>query len=191
MLRRAGVGRVLLDQFDYPRLASELRSIEKILDCGAYRVWKSRESKKALTVTLDDYLEFAEGAGPSFKHVASLDVIGDPAQSRENWLSALRRGLAKRLRMFPVWQFGSAAALLEEYLRESEVVGIGGLVPLMRAKDEAMLRELKKLPHGRATALSPFRSVMAARHQPAQGPHLFRRFFALAGGGAQGTFDLH
>jgi hypothetical protein len=45
----------------------------------------------------------------------------------------------------PTWHWGDDRELLEQYLTESWLVGIGGLVPLMRQKDETMLAELTAL----------------------------------------------
>ena len=44
-----------------------------------------------------------------------------------------------------MWHWNDKQKTLEKYLDEAEVVGIGGLVTRMRAKDERMLKDLEKL----------------------------------------------
>lgn len=142
MLREAGAVRLLADPFDLRHLAGERRSV--VLDTGAYKIWKSRESDAPLSVGLDEYERVATTEGP-FDFVVSPDEIGDPARTRDQWLEMRRRGLQRRVTLVPVWQFGASDDLLRAYAEESRLIGIGGLVPFMREKDEGMLRALKKV----------------------------------------------
>ena len=146
MLRDAGIRRYLFDVYDYQRQLKSIRelktelgsSIRLMLDSGAYREFKSRTQ----FVSHQDYKALAETSAFSFR--VAKDVIGDPEQTMQNWLD--HYSPARTLWSFvPVWEFGAPREHLEFYLQEAEVVGIGGLVPSMRGKDEAMLRELKRL----------------------------------------------
>lgn len=135
LFREAGVANVLVDPKDlgnadgFPNVA---------LDSGAYRAFK-----KGAALDIAAYLELARSRSFAF-HVAP-DVIGDPVQTRENWLLHRQPGMA------PVWQWGDEVANLERYLDEAPLVCIGGLVQLMRAKDEPMLAQLGEIvaAHGR------------------------------------------
>jgi hypothetical protein len=130
MLAAAGVRHLLVDQFDLPHVP---RGRERVaLDSGAYRAMK-----KNVCLSVDDYIRLIRNSGP-FDFVVSLDVIGDPARSRDNW-EAMRRAGVEAL---PVWQWGARQDELRAYLDEAQIVGIGGLATLMRDKDARMLDEL-------------------------------------------------
>jgi len=156
MLQEAGVSRIMVDQFDYHLVDWSRTDIDFwqggiALDCGAYRICKSGGK---LSLDFDDYMELATTADDGhLDFVVSPDVIDNPHQTRVNWLrtlawldSNLDGGLPETQPLFvPTWHWGSDRGLLDLYLAESWLVGIGGLVPLMREKDEAMLAELTAL----------------------------------------------
>jgi hypothetical protein len=143
MLESAGVKRMLVDPFDLKHIPSGRAHVA--LDSGAYRVLKRNlKRKRKLNLDLESYLTVVRSRGP-FDFAVSLDVIGDAAKTRENW---------KRLRslksvddppFIPVFQWGSPNDELKRYLDEAPVVGIGGLVGLMRDKNERMLTQLRDL----------------------------------------------
>jgi hypothetical protein len=128
MLAAAGVRHLLVDRFDLPHVPRG----RVALDSGAYRAMK-----KNLSLSVEDYIRLIGNSGP-FDFVVSLDVIGDPARSRNNW-EALRRAGVEAL---PVWQWGARQDELRAYLDEAQIVGIAGLATLMRDKDARMLDEL-------------------------------------------------
>jgi hypothetical protein len=131
MLDEAKVRHVLVDQFDLPNVPRGREGVA--LDSGAYRA-----GKKNLRLNVDDYIRVIRDSGP-FDFIVSLDVIGDPASSRDNWEAMKRAGV----RALPVWQWGAAPEdELKAYLDEAQVVGIGGLATSMRNKDARMLDEL-------------------------------------------------
>lgn len=132
MLREAGVEHVLVDPTDLPQ-AERFRHIA--LDSGAYRIWK-----KGGALDVSAYLELVERLAGRIDFAVAPDVVGDPEATKRNWLQV--RHCRK---VVPVWQWGSPWEHLEEYLSERELVCIGGLVPLMRVKDEKMLAELEAL----------------------------------------------
>lgn len=132
MLREAGIDCVLVDQVDIPR-AEGFRRVA--LDSGAYRVWK-----KGGMLDVNAYLKLVERLADRIDFAIAPDVIGDPEATKRNWLR-----VQHCRKVVPVWQWGAPREHLEEYLSERELVCIGGLVPLMRAKDERMLAELEVL----------------------------------------------
>jgi hypothetical protein len=137
MLMRAGSSRILVDQFDLKNIGDDRRAVA--LDCGEY---KARKSGRVLE--LDPYLRVAREQGP-FDFVLSLDRWNDHEATRANWLEIRRRGVQEELRIVPVWGWGGPAEHLTAYLDESEIVAVGGLVPLMREDDARMLEGLGEI----------------------------------------------
>ena len=135
MLREAGVRHVLVDPFDLAHVAGFDGHVA--LDSGAYR-----EFKGGKTMALNAYTEIAQSR--EFDLIASKDVIGNPVLSFRRW-NELRLLLPPRLssKVMPVWQWGADKDLLAAYLRESEIVGIGGLVPVLH-KDRSLEGEERK-----------------------------------------------
>lgn len=131
-LREAGIQAVLADPRDLPRALAFPRVV---LDSGAYRAWK-----KGGAVDPDAYLELVKSLGGRIEFAVAPDVIGDPEATYRNWLRVRRHP-----KVVPVWQWGAPRERLEEHLAERELVCVGGLVPLMRARDEKMLAELEAL----------------------------------------------
>ncbi|MBE9179365.1 hypothetical protein IQ268_12410 [Oculatella sp. LEGE 06141] len=95
----------------------------------------------------------------NYTWISAPDVIGDPEATYQNWLMA-RRWLKQNfesfpIRMIPVWGWDTPKKFLNHYLQHSRVVGIGGLVMLMRQGKSTnpeerviayqMLRQLKTL----------------------------------------------
>src|SRR5262245_3812162 len=107
MLESAGVEHLLVDPFDFKHIKPGRAHI--VLDSGAYRSYKRG-------VELD------------------LDVIGDARASQENWERLRRLEIEDDPPFIPVFQWGSDRGDLARYLDEAPVVGIGGLVTLMREK---------------------------------------------------------
>lgn len=102
------------------------------LDSGAYRHFK-----KGSIIDIDLYLESA--ASRKFEFVVAPDVIGDPHQSLENWLTVQKMGFD----FMPVWEWGADTSFLHRYLDHSPIVGIGGLVSTMRMKNKGTERKIK------------------------------------------------
>lgn len=126
MLQEAGASRVLVDQFDLDVAAHWPGSIA--LDSGAYRVFRSGGRLDVLA-----YLDRAVQAGRPFDFVTAPDVIGDADATLRNWHLARSRWCGDS-RLLPVWPWGAPQAHLELYLDQAEIVGIGGLVPLLRQR---------------------------------------------------------
>jgi hypothetical protein len=140
MLEEAGVTHLLVDPFDHKHIPKRSEGrVHVALDSGAYRA-----SKQQLILDLERYVDFARSHGP-FDFAVSLDVLGDPARSRENWERLQRLRSDDDPRYLPVFQWGGEHDDLERYLDEAPVVGIGGLVNLMRRKDEQTIEQLGEL----------------------------------------------
>lgn len=102
------------------------------LDSGAYRAFK-----KETTIDINHYLDAAHSR--AFDFVVAPDVIGNPQQTLENWLAVKDIGL----NLVPTWEWGADQSFLRRYLDEAPLVGIGGLVPIMRLKNKGPERKIK------------------------------------------------
>jgi hypothetical protein len=87
----------------------------KILDSGAYSVWKSGH-----TIDFEAYM--AEALKPDWDHVVALDVIGSAEGSLNNALASKARGL----NVIPVFHYGEPWDILLEYKKQFPYIGIGG-----------------------------------------------------------------
>lgn len=143
-LKSAQAKTLLIDPCDYRRLADEIPDdMEVILDSSAYRAFRDGR-----TLSLEDWK--AEIAGlplDRFKYIVAPDIVGDASETMRLWAEATdcSQSELKDLPLMPVWQWGGSRIQLEYFLEESEVVGIGGLIEAMRAKDERMLDRLTAL----------------------------------------------
>ncbi len=126
ILHGAGATRILVDPTDLINIPDEWPG-SVVLDSGAYRAFKNGA---ALDVAAYIRTVAEIRARRSLAWATAPDVIGDPDATRANWLQC-RRAKAD---MVPVWGWGASRALLAQYLDESGLVGIGGLVPYMRDK---------------------------------------------------------
>lgn len=121
---------LLVDPVDLKQLTDWHGSVA--LDSGAYRAFK-----KGIPLNIDQYLEAAHSR--TFDFVVAPDIIGNPQQSYQNWI-ALRD---QPLGIMPVWEWGSDNSYLHRYLDHAPIVGIGGLVPTMRMKNQGSERKTK------------------------------------------------
>lgn len=138
LLEAAGVARVLVDPTDLANVAGWPGQVA--LDCGAYRRHRGGNS-----ATFREYVALAERGG--FAFVTAYDVIGDQARSRRHW----REMCALGLRAVPVYHWGARRAVLLRYLDEAPLVGIGGMVNILRAKGQTK-EETKALERARDVA---------------------------------------
>lgn len=90
-----------------------------VLDSGAFTAWKAGKP-----IVLDDYCRFIEQLPFRPWRYFSLDVVGDPHGTLENYQRMVERGL----RPVPIFTRGEDPKMLDEYYKTSDVVGIGGLV---------------------------------------------------------------
>jgi hypothetical protein len=93
--------------------------IRFLLDSGAFTAWKAGKPIK-----LDDYCKFIENLPFEPWRYFTLDVIGDPEKSFENYQTMLNRGF----RPIPIFTRGEDVSMIDEYYKTSDVLGIGGLV---------------------------------------------------------------
>ena len=106
-----------------PKVIEEISKIgEKgrfVLDSGAFTAWKAGKEIK-----LDDYCKFIESLPFEPWRYFTLDVIGDPHKSMENYQTMLTRGF----KPVPIFTRGEHPSVIDDYYKTSDVVGIGGLV---------------------------------------------------------------
>jgi hypothetical protein len=137
MLVSAEVERMLVDPFNHKHIPPGRAGVA--LDSGACLAFENN-----LKLDLDWYLNFVRNHGP-FDFAVSLDVIGNSRAGRENWDRLRRLRSTDDPEFVPVFQWGGADDDLKHYLDEAPVVGIGGLVHLMKKKDRPTLEQLGSL----------------------------------------------
>lgn len=93
--------------------------IRFVLDSGAFTAWKAGKP-----IALDDYCRFIESLPFAPWRYFTLDVIGDPHASMQNYETMLKRGF----KPVPIFTRGEDLSVLDDYYKTSDVVGIGGLV---------------------------------------------------------------
>lgn len=111
----------------YPYMSAEVISFLKergngvrfLLDSGAFTAWKAGR-----TINLDEYCKFIESLPITPWRYFTLDVVGNPHETKKNYETMLARGF----KPVPIFTRGEDLSILEEYYQTSDVVGIGGLV---------------------------------------------------------------
>jgi hypothetical protein len=140
----------------YPYLKSELvkiigensSRIRFVLDSGAFTAWKAGKP-----IALDDYCRFIESLPFKPWRYFTLDVIGDPHATVKNYETMLARGFNP----VPIFTRGEEPAMLDEYYKTSDVVGIGGLVGTEGNK--GFVKGIMKLVNGRKVHLLGFTNL--------------------------------
>jgi len=126
MLQQAGVSHILVDPVDYNVALDWPGSIA--LDSGSYRAFKDGEQ-----LTPEGYARTLDEIDQSrFDWIITCDVIGNPDQTRSNWEAMNRMGYCT----VPVWQWEAPVGDLQHYLAHSDLVALGGFVPILRDKRE-------------------------------------------------------
>jgi len=136
MLTAAGVTHLLVDWKDLDKIPPGFAG-RLALDSGAYRAHKQGES-----ITLAEYDSIITRNSHRLDWAAGRDVFAEPVFSFKQQLHDEANSLIPKV---PVWQWGGSTGDLRYWLNRSPIVAIGGLVPLMRAKNESALRGLQSL----------------------------------------------
>lgn len=139
-LTEAKVDHILVDPSDLKHVGPEYKG-RLALDSGAYRAFKSGKPM----MPAEDYHRLVDSLPLDF--AIQQDVIGDPFATLANWERHFspRAVRLDMVHFVPVYQWRAPRDHLSQYLDESKLVAIGGLVPLMREKDETMYRDLMDL----------------------------------------------
>lgn len=116
-----------------------------LLDSGAFTAWKTGKE-----ITIDTYCNFVNALPFTPFGYFTLDKIGDPEGTEENYRMIRERGLNP----IPVFTRGSDWSLLEEMFRQVPLVGIGGLVGTNSNK--LFVRDVLRRAGGRALHLLGF-----------------------------------
>lgn len=138
-LQAAEVKNILLNPYDFRTLEHSLSDKKLILDSLAYKFFK--QGRRADYDSWRSQIDAVDTT--KFFYIVAPDVIGDPEATLVNWRRAKQD--YPDLPLLPVFQWSAPESALDEYLESSPVVGIGGLIPLMRAEDTTMLAELTDL----------------------------------------------
>jgi hypothetical protein len=92
-------------------------------DSGAFSAWK-----RGIEIDISNYISFLKKEKDKFCVCASLDVIGDPVKSYENY-KVMRNA---NLDVLPVFHFGEPFSYLEKYAKESNYIGLGGAAGIFK-----------------------------------------------------------
>lgn len=163
LLKINGASHLLVDPHDLANVSTWQGPLA--LDSGAYRLFKEGMKKGApLELTPAMTAELLRPLDPNrFTFITTCDVIGNPEKTYRNWRTLMRD---YRLTTMPVWQWGAPIEHLREYLSESQLVGLGGTVPLLRnkqAKDFAAEITVRGIPVTREMLKQAVKSYEASR----------------------------
>jgi len=151
LVQLSGAKHILIDRIDFKKLRDKgiAWTQKTALDSGAYKLHHNNvviDQEMTRHYLIEKYFELAMAQGVSyFDFVVTMDFFGQPELTQECWDYMRRRGMHESLPLMPVWVWGSDRASLHTYLDQASLVGIGGLVPPMRARDETVLAELTAL----------------------------------------------
>lgn len=129
-LCEAFVGLHVLESFaDVRRLMDRYRPLFKsmALDSGAFTEMNTGEA-----IDLGEYIAFCHQHGAFYDFVASLDSItGGPDVNVRNWREMRDRGV----QAVPTFHQGEPFSLLEDYCRETKMLGLGFQRPITNARE--------------------------------------------------------
>ncbi len=95
------------------------KKIKFLLDSGAFTAFNNGEP-----INLEEYCAFIKNPPIKIWKYFVLDVIGNPKATKKNYYTMLDKGLNP----IPIFTRGENPAVLNEYYKTSDIVGIGGLV---------------------------------------------------------------
>lgn|GEM_PF-896936 len=159
MLIEAGVQRLLVDPTDLHNANG--MNAQVALDSGAYRAFKN-----GTTIDVDRYLEVARSR--PFEFVVAPDVLGDMDATIANWNRVKNCGLP----LVPVWQWGADEAILQRFLDEAPLVGIGACVPWMHV-DQSRQRSKEDIDVDKHRRAFNFEKLKAICEQYGDRLHVF------------------
>lgn len=144
MLQAAGVTRVLVDYIDIVHLGEDRRWLTDVaIDSATYKFRKDQQKQHELpayrTLVHDE-----AASGLPVRWASQIDIWQEPMLTMRNWREVRAFGDTNPP-FLPIWPWGSPLGMLHEMLDTAPIVGIGGLVPMMRAKDETMYAGLGEL----------------------------------------------
>jgi len=105
-----------------PTVIEELSNIKNLkfyLDSGAFTAWKAGK-----VITIDQYCRFISDLKIKPWRYFTLDVIGDPKKTKENFIQIKKNGFNP----VPIFTRGEDLKELDFYYDHSDCVAIGGLV---------------------------------------------------------------
>lgn len=107
----------------YPYLKPDfhkyLHGTRFLLDSGAFTAWKAGRE-----ILLDDYCRFIDDLPTKPWRYFTLDVIGNPDKTMDNYQKMLSRGYNP----IPIFTRGEDPAVIDEYYKTTDLIGVGGLV---------------------------------------------------------------
>lgn len=108
-------------------------AVRCFLDSGAFTAWKQGKP-----INLAAYIEYVRTHGTKYTSIAALDDIESWKSSRANWLNMCEALPLLRDRIVPVFHEGEPIELLDEYMAQAPIVGVGRTEG-RRSKDKTIL----------------------------------------------------
>ena len=128
-----------IDNPTIEKLREHKETTRFLLDSGAFSAWK-----KGKTIEVDDYCRFIEKLTPIIEpwRYFTLDVVGDPVKTQENYEIMLKRGF----KPIPIFTRGENISSIDDYYKNSDVVGIGSLVQTKKNRQfvNAVMKKIGK-----------------------------------------------
>lgn len=125
------------------------KSVQFVLDSGAFTAWKAGK-----TITLDEYCNAIQKLPFEPWRYFTLDVVGDAHATLKNYELMLKRGF----KPVPIFTRGESPAVIEDYYKTSDLVGIGGLVGT--EKNKGFVKGIMRLAAGRKVHLLGFTNIL-------------------------------
>lgn len=150
--------------------------IRFLLDSGAFTAWKAGKP-----ISLDEYCKFIEQLPFKPWRYFTLDVVGNPEKSFENYQIMLKRGFNP----IPIFTRGEDIKMIDEYYKTSDVVGIGGLVGTQGNK--GFVKGIMKVVGNRKVHWLGFTNKEFVKHYK---PYMCDSS-SWEGGARYGTFSLY
>lgn len=123
ILEAAGVSHYLINWTDFALLRASIpEQASLICDCNAFKL-------QGQLINVPNYLQFIDNCDRTFDFVVAPDVMRNAEATLHNWNQVKH---LKDIPWMPVWGWGMDEDLLKRYLDEAPIVGVGGLVSLMR-----------------------------------------------------------
>ncbi|MFH1644560.1 MAG: hypothetical protein ABIA74_05290 [bacterium] len=150
ILKEEEIEKILISYYACGNSIQQILKLTKgmkiMMDSGAFSAWNKGKKEKKITkkpkevkIDLQKYIQFIKRYGKNFETYVNLDVIEDAEGTLKNQKIMEKAGLSP----LPVYHQNEKIEYLENYCKNYDYVGIGGVAKSGRNKTE-MIKFLKK-----------------------------------------------
>lgn len=140
---------VLFDLYNHANAQHVIGANRRILDNGAYRLYKQDLSLTPASWLLGVQRALQTWNAADIEFIVGPDIVGDPEESHKMWLNTINCRddilVEYDVDTIPVWQWGASWKVLGDYLNWSRIVGIGGCVQWLRDQNHENLERLAEI----------------------------------------------